>query len=179
MHIVLGILVAVVGVIVLFNFLSRNAGEAVDNAKELARLPRRLKWQARQRKLSIRSLEDPQEAAVVLLLGIARQSGDVSSAQKQAIGRFAQTEFAVTEDEAHELILFAGFVLRDVFEFSGELRNVLEPISTNASDDARHRLVAAARSVAEADGSPPDSATAGLIDAVDSRLSKKPPVPSS
>ncbi len=179
MHIVLGILVAVVGAVVLFNVLSRNAGDAVDNAKELARLPRRLRWQARQRKLSIRALEDPKEAAVVLLLGIARQSGDVSSAQKQEIGRFATTELSVTEDEAHELMLFAGFVLRDVLDFGGELRNVLGPISANTGPEERHRLISAARSVAGADGSPTDTATAGLIEVVERGLVEKTPATSS
>ena len=90
MHIILGILATVAVLFFVFSRISRNAGDVVEDARGLANLPRKLKWQARQRRTSIRALEDPREAAVVLLLGIARTSGDISSAQKGVIAAFAE-----------------------------------------------------------------------------------------
>ena len=170
MHIILGVLGAVVAAILIFNAISRNAGDVVDNARGLANLPRRLRWQARQRKLSIRTLEDPQEAAVVLLLGIARASGDISSAQKERIADFAVREFGTPRDEALDMILLANFMLRDVFDVADELRGILAPLEKHLGMDERRRLVDAARSVAEADGVAAGESTLALIDTVDRKL---------
>ena len=169
MHIILGILGAIVAIIIAFNYLSRNAGETVDNARSLANLPRRLRWQARQRRLTIRALEDPREAATVLLLGIARASGDISSAQKQAITVFARTEFGMPQTEAQDLVLLANFMLRDVFDFDQEVRHVLAPIENHTGPEERRRLIDAARRIASVDGPAADAALA-LIDMVEQRL---------
>ena len=93
MHMIIGILAGLAALFLIFNMISRSAGDAVDNARELANLLRRLRWQARQRRLSVRALDDPREAAVLLLSGIARSSGDISSAQKEAITAFVVREF--------------------------------------------------------------------------------------
>jgi uncharacterized tellurite resistance protein B-like protein len=166
MHILLGILFGIAALLYVFNMLSRNAGEAVDNARGLANLPRRLRWQAQQRRASIRALEDPREAAVVLLLAVARATGDVSSAQKQAIAGFAIDEFRVGAREAQDMILLAGFMLRDVFEFREELRFVLAPLDKALGPAERSRLLEAAREVAEADGTTAEGAALELIEAV-------------
>ena len=170
MHIILGVVGLVVAAIVIFNLVSRNAGDVVDNARGLANLPRRLRWQARQRRLSIRSLEDPREAAVVLLLGIARASGDISSAQKESIADFAVHEFGMPRNEASDMILLANFMLRDVFDVADELRGILAPLEDKLGMDERHRLIDAARRVAGADGAAAGEAALALIDTVRQKL---------
>ena len=170
MHIILGVLATVAALFFIFSRISRNAGDVVDDARGLANLPRKLKWQARQRKASIRALEDPREAAVVLLLGVARTSGDISSAQKAVIAAFAESEFGITRNEARDLILLAHFMLRDVFDFDNELRNVLAPIETHTGPNERHRLIEAARAVAEADDGSADEPALALIAAVEHGL---------
>lgn len=170
MHIILGALGLIVTAILLFNVISRNAGDVVDNARGLANLPRRLRWQARQRKLSIRSLEDPREAAIVLLLGIARASGDISSAQKEMIAAFADREFGTSRSESQDMILLANFMLRDVFDLNDQLRSILAPLQAHLGMDERRRLIDAARGVAEADDSAAGASVFALIDTVKQRL---------
>ena len=177
MHIILGILATVAALFFVFSRISRHAGDVVDDARGLANLPRKLKWQARQRRTSIRALEDPREAAVVLLLGIARTSGDISSAQKGVIAAFAEGEFGISRDEARDLILLAHFMLREVFDFGDELRNVLVPIETHTGPAERHRLIEAARAVAEADDGSADEPALALIAAVEQKLMPQKALP--
>ncbi|MCB9959442.1 MAG: TerB family tellurite resistance protein [Rhodospirillaceae bacterium] len=169
MHIIVAMVAVVVGLIFALNYISRNAGETADNVRTLANLPRRLRWQARQRQLSLRTLDDPREAAVTLLLGVARATGEVSSAQKQIITGFAEREFQATRTDAQDMVLLAGFMLRDTYDVGEELRAILAPILAKVGVEERQELSAAVHRIAKADG-PPDPKVADLLAAIDQRL---------
>ena len=170
MHILLAILGGVAALVFYLAMISRNAPDAVDSARTLANLPRRLRWQARQRKLSVRALEDPREAAVVALITVARSSGDMSSAQKDQILDFATREFSLSRSDAQDMMTLCLFMLRDTLDPMAEMRHILQPLQAQVAPDERSRLIDAAVAVANADGGEPGDATMALVERLEDGL---------
>lgn len=116
MHII-GIIIAIVSAILLWQWRARRAAEA---ARELgnmvqtaANLPRRLAFKRQSGKSGLKLVDDPREAAAVMMMEIARADGETSAEAKSVMRDIMVDEFEVETDDADALLTHAGFLLRN------------------------------------------------------------------
>lgn len=116
MHIlmmILGALAAVGGIIWRIQMAAHAAREVGDMAKTAANLPRLLAFRHRSGKKGSRLVQDPREAAVILMLEVARAAGEVSREQKDVIRDIICEHFEFSEADAEEVITQASWVSQD------------------------------------------------------------------
>ncbi len=117
MHIVLAIL-GILGAIAAWrwrvNEAARGAEEVMDLAKTAANLPRRLRFARKAGKNGLSLVEDPRDAATIMLIEMARADGDMTQEHRHLIQHLLQAELGFATEEAEETIVNAAWILRDV-----------------------------------------------------------------
>lgn len=115
MHII-GFILAIVSAILVWQWRIRAASEAARElgtlAQTAANLPRRLAFKRKSGQSGLKLIDDPREAAAVLMLEIARADGEASPEAKAVMVEIMQDEFEVVEADADALITHAQFLLR-------------------------------------------------------------------
>jgi uncharacterized tellurite resistance protein B-like protein len=111
MHIVIGVITALAGLIWAFVALQR-AGIDL-NALNPFLWQRRAQWKKKYGEKPLYNLGSPMEVAALLLLGIAKCEGEVSAQQKKAILAIFENEFHLSHDEAADLLLASAHLLRN------------------------------------------------------------------
>ena len=123
MHIVIGALSALAGLIWAFVALQRS-GFNPDSINPFLWY-RRAQWRKKYGVRPIYNLEDPMDVAAVLILGVAKCEGEISREQKQEILNLFETEFKLDGDVAADLLLASSHLLRDEIYLSDNLEKVL------------------------------------------------------
>ena len=116
MHILFAILGILTFVAVWYwrlKMLSGAARDGMDAAKGIANMPRKLSFQHKARKGGLGVVNDPREAAAVMMLEIARTRGSVTEVQEAAIRAEMIEHFGFTDAQAEELLTQAGWLTRD------------------------------------------------------------------
>ncbi|MEM9422527.1 MAG: TerB family tellurite resistance protein [Pseudomonadota bacterium] len=117
MHIIM-ILLGVLGAIGFWRFrigqAARGAEEAIDIAKTVANLPRRLSFSRKAGKTGLSLVEHPIDAAAILLIELARADGDMTQQHRHLILQLLETELELDTQEAEETIVNAAWITRDV-----------------------------------------------------------------
>ena len=93
------------------------------------------------------------DVAAVLLLGIAKADGEITSDQKKYLLDMYQREFAISRDEASDLLLASSHLIRDEIYIVDHLDKILERSSSRFEPEAIASLLAMMRHVAALDGS--------------------------
>ena len=85
MHILLGILATAAAIIFYLSRISKGAGELVDAANEISNLPRKMRYRKKAGKRGLDLVDNPVEAATVLMISVARldKLGVVSDQQSE------------------------------------------------------------------------------------------------
>ncbi|MEM0986426.1 MAG: TerB family tellurite resistance protein [Pseudomonadota bacterium] len=116
MHIV-GIIIAIVSGILIWQWRVRQAAETArelgDMVQTAANLPRRLAFKRKSGKSGLKLIEDPREAAAVMMLEIARADGETSAEAKSVMHTIMQEEFEIDPADADALTTHAAFLLRN------------------------------------------------------------------
>ena len=108
-------------------------------AKELARTS------------TLRAIDDPRDAAAILMLLVARVHGDPTREQIAAIENFLRTEFGF-DRELTERITQARFIARQTDDFEQAARVFAGLFKTRLTADECHRLIGMLEAVARAGG---------------------------
>jgi len=124
MHIIIGILTAIAGLIWALVALQR-AGFNLSSLNPFA-LYRRLLWKKQYTAKPLYNIVNPMDAAAVLILGVAKCEGEISLEQKQAIQRIFVTEFELSESEASDLFVASSYLIRDEVYIVDKLDKILE-----------------------------------------------------
>lgn len=124
MHVVIGLLTAVAGLIWAFVALQR-AGVSLSSLDPFAWY-RRMQWRKKYADKPIYCLDEPVDVAAVLLLGIAKCEGEISAQQKQELLKIFATEFHMTADEAADLMLASAHLIRNEIYLLDNLPRILE-----------------------------------------------------
>ena len=124
MHIVIGALSAMAGLIWAFVALQRS-GFNPDSINPFLWY-RRAQWRKKYGVRPIYNLDDPMDVAAVLILGVAKCEGEISREQKQAILGLFETEFRLDSNAAADLLLASSHLLRDEIYLSDNLEKVLK-----------------------------------------------------
>ena len=103
MHIVIAVITALAGLIWALNALQRGGFDFNSLNPFLAY--RRWQWRSTYGGKAIYKLERPMDVAAVLLLGVAKADGEITSDQKRLLLEMFQSEFNISRDEESDLLL--------------------------------------------------------------------------
>lgn len=106
MHIIISIFVAIGAILFWLSRASRNMGDIAEAAQELSNLPRKMRYRKQAGKRGLDLVQDPVEAATVLMISVARMDGlsRVTDSQVSAIADQLKTHMQIDEDEATDII---------------------------------------------------------------------------
>lgn len=140
MHIVLGVVSAVAGLIWALVALQRSGFNP--DALNPFLWYRRTQWRKKYGTRPIYNLEKPMDVAAVLILGTAKCEGEISSGQKQAIQAIFQDEFRLDHNEACDLLLASAHMIRDEIYLVDNLDKILSKSGSRFTIDQARSLIA-------------------------------------
>lgn len=116
MHIV-GLIIAIASGIALWTWRAQRMAEAARElegiAKTAANLPRKLAFKRKTGKAGLQLVDDPREAATILMVEIGRAGREWSRETRDVIEDIIIREFELESEDAEALIAHASFLLRD------------------------------------------------------------------
>lgn len=151
MHIVIAMITALAGLLWALNALQRSGFQLSSLNPFLAY--RRWQWRKTYGGRPIFKLDRPIDVAAVLLLGTAKADGEITSDQKRELLALFQGEFAISRDEAADLLLASSHLTRDEIYLVDNLDKILERSAERFEPDAVASLLAMMRKIAALDGS--------------------------
>lgn len=149
MHIVIAAITALAGLLWAINSLQRSGFHFSSLNPFLAY--RRWQWRKTYGGKPIYKLDRPMDVAAVLLLGVAKADGDITSDQKRELQALFQSEFDITRDAAADLLLASSHLIRDVIYIVDHLDKILERSASRFEPAAVSSLLAMMRRVAALD----------------------------
>lgn len=140
MHILVAILTALGGAAFLLYRLywgyrtAREIGEAVGDAGKAIRKAR---WKHKSRhKDPLYALDDPREAATILMLAVGRADGPLSDGARDAILARMTGELQMSQAEASDMLSYLAWATQDITDYHSKMRRIVAPIlnSCNAEE---------------------------------------------
>jgi uncharacterized tellurite resistance protein B-like protein len=151
MHIIIAAITALAGLLWAINSLMRS-GFSLSSLDPFAAY-RRWQWRRTYGAKPIYKLDRPMDVAAVLLLGIAKADGDITSDQKRELQAIFQSEFEISRDEAADLLLASSHLIRDEIYIVDHLDKILERSAPRFEAENVSSLLRHMRKVAAMDGS--------------------------
>jgi hypothetical protein len=124
MHIVLGVLSAVAGLIWALVAL-QNSGFKASSLNPFLWY-RRSQWRKKYGTHPLYNLEDPMDVAAVLILGTAKCEGEISTGQKRSVLELYEHEFELDSNAASDLLLASAHLIRDEVYLVDRLEQILD-----------------------------------------------------
>lgn len=151
MHIVIAAITAVAGLLWALNSLAQS-GWNPSSLNPFAAY-RRWQWRRTYGGKPIYNLDRPMDVAAVLLLGVAKADGEITSDQKRELQSIFQSEFEISRDEAADLLLASSHLMRDVIYIVDHLDKILDRSASKFEPENVSSLLRLMRKVAALDGS--------------------------
>jgi hypothetical protein len=123
MHIVIGLLTTVAGLFWAINALKQSG--AWDSMNPFL-WRRKRHWQSKYHTNPLYNLTKPLDVAGVLILGVARLEGELSSEHKLAVLALYKKELHLDEKQASEMFVSSSYYLKDTFPLSDKIGKILE-----------------------------------------------------
>jgi uncharacterized tellurite resistance protein B-like protein len=164
MHVVIAAITAIAGLLWALNNLQRSGFHLSDLNPFLAY--RRWQWRKTYGGKPIYRLERPMDVAAVLLLGVCKADGAITSDQKKNLLDLFQREFQISRDEASDLLLASSHLIRDEIYLVDHLDKVLERSASKFDPEAVTSLLRMMRHLAASEGAM-NGEQEKLINAVD------------
>ncbi len=130
---------------------ARAIGEA---AGEVANLPRKMRFRSRANQKGLSVVDDPREAATILLLGIARSGGEVTVEDKAGIRAEMMRRFELAESDANELLARAAWLSEGLHNLDDGIARMTQVIARATSPRELSELAGMLETIASADGGP-------------------------
>ncbi len=139
MHIILGVLGAIVTILILVNRLK-------DNGIDIGWLnpfawKRRRAWRKQYHADPIYALEHPMEATAATMLYLAKLEGDISKQQKASILSSFESVFHLSEKEATALFLSSSYLFNSRDVLSVDVEKLLKPSSEKFSEEQKRSAI--------------------------------------
>ena len=161
MHVVIGLLTAVAGLIWALVALER-AGFRLSSPFALFR---RYQWSTKYNRKPLYSLTEPMDVAAVLLLGVAKCEGEISAEQKKQLLDVFKQEFRINADEASDLLLASAHLIRNEIYLVDQIEKILEPSRPQFTDKQISTVESMMKQIASIEG-PANEEQLKLIEAV-------------
>lgn len=110
----------------------------------------------------LRLVNDPMEAAMLLMLAITASRGILTTGQRDAITGMAEKTFQLTPSQAEELYISSSHLLNQAPYPDKILKNMGEIISRSCSAAEKAECVAMLEAAAAAEGAPSDAQRAQI-----------------
>ena len=157
MHILLG-LVGIIAAAGVWIYRIRAAADAArdvaDLAGEAANLPRKLRFRGKARRKGLDVIDDPREAAGVLMLCVLRVDGEVTAAHKEAVAGQMVEGFQLDQDGAEEILARASWQISDMVDETNAINKMVDFIIERVGREEMPVLLRMLEAVASADGEP-------------------------
>ncbi|WP_333606911.1 TerB family tellurite resistance protein [Arsukibacterium sp.] len=150
MHIILGVLGAVITILILINRLSE-AGMDIGWLNPFS-WHRRRKYRIQHDLNPLFKLESPLDVAALLLLGVAKVDGDITLNQKNALLGLFQQEFRLSASEAKALLASSAHLIGNGQEFFTAPDKVIKPSFDKFTADQVASLNKLLQQIATLDG---------------------------
>ncbi|WOI52080.1 hypothetical protein [Parvularcula sp. LCG005] len=134
MHIIMGLIIALGGVLWAVKHLMEGAHEARGAA-------RRLTWQHRSGKSRLDAIEDPRESAAILFVQSLRYVGEINAAERAKLTGFLSEKMGLSHAEAEELVSYAIYATLEQHDAANHLSRLLKPVQANCTVTERHELI--------------------------------------
>lgn len=151
MHIVLGLLGAIVTILILLKRLD-NAGIDVGWLNPFA-WHRRRSFRKRYDTNPIYTLDNPMDVAALVLLGVTKRDGELSSIEKATLLEVFEEEFHLSAKASAALLGASSHLLRDGDALSYQLDKVLKPSEERFTPEQAESTIELMQRMANTDGS--------------------------
>ena len=146
MHIILGLLGTIVTILILLNRLA-DAGISLGGLNPFL-WHRRRKWRKSYEGDPIYKIDNPMEATALLMIGVAKSDGDMSSEEKKKILELFQSEFHLNKKSAAELMAASVYLAKDGSDLKSNLKKILQPSLDKFSKDQAQSAVSLVNQIA-------------------------------
>lgn len=113
---IVALIIAIAGGIALWSWRAQRAAEAARELEGIARtaanLPRKLAFKRKTGKAGLQLVDDPREAATIMMVEIGRAGRELSLDTRQVIEEIIIKEFELEPEDADALVAHAQFLLR-------------------------------------------------------------------
>lgn len=171
MHIVLGALAAIVTILVLLSRLA-DAGIYLGGLNPFL-WKRRRAWRQKLQGNPIHTLQDPKDIAGLLVVGLAKLGGDISTEEKQAVLREFDATLMLGRRGATELLGSSAFLLGDTREFQEHLDRILDNAREKLSPAQTESVLAIMGRIAAVAGTPSEQQSR-LLESARAKLGPAP-----
>jgi len=138
MHIVIGVISALAGLIWALNRL-QNSGVDL-NAFNPFTWMRRRKWEKQLGTRPIHGLTDSMEAAALLVTAIANEEGEITRETKKDILSIFENEFGIARSKSLEMFSSSTYLLRDEMNVAAEVKKILKPTISQFDQNQKETL---------------------------------------
>lgn len=150
MHYVIGLITALAGLLWALNSIQRS-GFRLSSLNPFAAY-RRWQWSQNNAVKPLYRLRDPVDVAAVLLLGVAKCRGELSSDQKSYLLGVFREELHLSVAEADDLLVASSFLLRDEVYIVDKLERILAPSKAALTPAQRASILSLMQRVAAVEG---------------------------
>lgn len=155
MHIIIGVLTAVAGLIWALNSLQRSGLDL--NSFNPFTWARRRQWAKLYGAKPLYNLDSAMEVAAVLIVAVLKQEGEITREQKLKVLELFQSEFKISASQAMELFVASAFLIKDELELAQSVQKIIAPCKGSFSPDQTSSLLSMLNSVARIEGEPTKS----------------------
>jgi uncharacterized tellurite resistance protein B-like protein len=152
MHIVLGIIGAIVTILILLNRLA-DAGVDLGGLNPVL-WHRRRQWRQRYQGNPIFAMDKPMEVTALLMAAMAKADGDITTEQKQLVLSLFEEEFHLSRRDAAGLLTMSTHLLGDGREVREKASQVLAPSRANFTPEQAESALSLLQRVANCEGEP-------------------------
>jgi len=159
LHILIAILTAAAAAFFAFRYFVDAASEGREAVRDVRGAFRRGKWSRQIDKRLIENLDDPREAAAVLLYQVASYDGAVTDAQKEKMLAEMRENFSADEEIAEGLYAFARMAVGEINDAANSLKKILRSINEACTEGEKKSVLAMMTSIGEVEGALSDTQT--------------------
>lgn len=169
MHIVLGILAAIVTILILLHRLA-DAGIDLGGLNPFL-WNRRRTWRKRYEGNPLYALDTPMEVAALLVVATGKCDGEISAEQKKAMLAMFEEEFHLSSRDSSALLASSAHLLATVTDASDEVERILARSRDRFTTEQSDSTIGLMERLAGVEGGP-TSMQRALIDTVRPTLAK-------
>jgi len=153
MHIVIAVLIAVAGILFWLGRAAQGAREIADTAQEISNIPRKMRYRKKAGKRGLALIENPVEAATVLMISIARMEnvGRVSDDQASGIATQLAAHMQLERADAEDMILQMRSLTQQLKQPSSTLYPMVDLLRDNIDRQDAQELSAMLQDIAVID----------------------------
>ncbi len=113
---------------------------------------RRRRWRKKYETNPIYTIEQPLDAAALVLTATAKVTGEITSEEKRLLLRIFEREFHGTKRDAAALLASSTFLIGQGDEIRDSLEKILEPSAANFTPEQAESVILLANKIAYAGG---------------------------